>query len=67
MLLWVMGVGFENTCAVSVVELWVTSSGTSTQWVPSRWLCLWFFSQGNPSLNYMNFQVSLYEICVQNQ
>ena len=64
--LWVMRVGFGNTCTVSVVELWVTSSGTPTQRVPNRWLCLWILNQGNRSLGYMNFRFSLYEICVQN-
>ena len=63
------GVGFGNTCTVSVVELRVPGSGTPTQRVRNRWLCLRILNQGNPSLNSMGgqFQFSLYEICVQNQ
>ena len=29
-----MGMGFGKICTVSVVELWVLSSGTPIQWVP---------------------------------
>ena len=50
--LWVMGVGFGNTCTVtvSVAELCV----------PSRvWLCPWFLNQGNPILNSMGSQFSI--------
>ena len=53
MLLWVMGMGFENTCTVSrkqnvslvvprlpllLGELWGPSRETSTQQVTSKWL-----------------------------
>ena len=34
MLLWVMGVGFGNTCTVSVVAFWIANSGILTQHVP---------------------------------
>ena len=51
--LWVIGVGFENTCTVSVVELRVPSCGTFTHRFPDRWLCLSILSQGNPNLNSM--------------
>ena len=55
------GVGFEEPCTVSVVELRVPSIGTPTQRfpsigtptqrVPNWWLCLQILSQRNPSLN----------------
>ena len=48
------GVGFGNPRTVSVVELQVPSSGTTTQQVPNRWLCLRILNQRNPSLNSMD-------------
>ena len=57
--LWVMGVGFRNTCTVSVVEPRVPSGGTPTQRVPSGWLCLRILNQGYPSLNSMGGQFSI--------
>ena len=56
---WVMGVEFGSTCIVSVVELWVPSSGTPTQRVSNRWLCLQILNQGNPNLNSMGGQSSI--------
>ena len=50
MSLCVIGVGFGNTCTVSVVELRVSSSGAPTQRAPNWWLCLRILSQGNPNL-----------------
>ena len=48
------GVGFGNPRTVSVVKLQVPSSGTTTQQVPNRWLCLRILNQRNPSLNSMD-------------
>ena len=59
MSLWVMGVGFGNTCTVSVVELRVPSGGTPTQRVPNWWLCLRILNQENPNLNSMSVQLSI--------
>ena len=53
------GVGFGNTCTVSVVELWVPGSGAPTQRVPNQLLCLRILNQGNPSLNSMGGQFSI--------
>ena len=53
------GVGFGNTCMVSLVDLLVSSSRTPTQRVPNRWLCLRILNQGNSSLNAMYGQFSI--------
>ena len=53
------GVGFGNTCTVSVVELQVPSSGTPTQRVPKRWLCLRILNQGKPGLDSIGGQFSI--------
>ena len=55
--LWVMGVGFVNTCTVSVFELRVLSNGTPSQQVLNQWLCLQILNQRNPSLNSMGGQL----------
>ena len=47
-------VGFGNLSTFSVVELWVPSSGTPTQWVPNRSLCLRILNQTNSTLNFMD-------------
>ena len=65
----VMGVGFGNTCTVSIFEHWVPINGTPTQRVFNRWLCLRFSIRGTPAwiLWVANFWFWLYEICVQSQ